>query len=105
MLYIHDILYIEKETTMKQISLRLDESQYNELKDLSEIYNRDYSQIIREGIDAMISKLKKDPWYMVQKMMDNTPVMDEEEEREILEELNSLSQEDMEIVETGSRKI
>ena len=42
---------------------------------------------------------------MVQKMMDNTPVMDEEEEKEILEELNSLSQEDMEIVETGSRKI
>jgi len=42
---------------------------------------------------------------MVQKMMDNTPVMDEEEEKEILEELNSLSLEDMEIVETGSRKI
>jgi len=53
MLYIQDILYIDKETTMKQISLRLDESQYNELKDLSEIYNMDYSQIIREGIDAV----------------------------------------------------
>ena len=90
---------------MKQISLRLDENQYNELKSLSEIYNKDYSQIIRDGIDAMIAKLKNDPWYMVQKMMDSTPVMEKEEEKEILDELNSLTEEDMEIVETRSRKV
>ena len=90
---------------MKQISLRLDENQYNELKSLSEIYNKDYSQIIRDGIDAMIVKLKNDPWYMVQKMMDSTPVMEKEEEKEILDELNSLTEEDMEIVETRSRKV
>ena len=53
----------------------------------------------------MINKLKNDPWYMVQRMMDNTPVMDEEEENAILEELNSLSKEDMEIAETRIRKI
>ena len=90
---------------MKQISLRLDENQYNELKSLSEIYNKDYSQIIRDGIDAMIVKLKNDPWYMVQKMMDSTPVMEKEEEKEILDELNSLTEEDMEIAETRSRRI
>ena len=90
---------------MKQISLRLDENQYNELKSLSEIYNKDYSQIIRDGIDAMIDKLKNDPWYMVQKMMDSTPAMEKEEEKEILDELNSLTAEDMEIAETRSRKV
>ena len=90
---------------MKQISLRLEERQYDELKSLGEIYNKDYSQIIREGIDTLINKLKNDPWYMVQRMMDNTPVMDEEEENAILEELNSLSKEDMEIAETRIRKI
>ena len=42
---------------MKQISLRLEERQYDELKSLGEIYNKDYSQIIREGIDTMINKL------------------------------------------------
>ena len=90
---------------MKQISLRLDENQYSELKNLSEIYNKDYSQIIRDGIDAMIDKLKNDPWYMVQKMMDSTPVMEKEEEKEILDELNSLTADNMEIVETRSRRI
>ena len=90
---------------MKQISLRLDENQYNELKSLSEIYNQDYSQIIRDGIDVMITKLKNDPWYMVQKMMDSTPVMEKEEEKEILDELNSLTADNMEIVETRSRRI
>ena len=90
---------------MKQISLRLEESQYNELKNLSEIYNKEYSQIIREGIDTIINKLKNDPWYMVQKMVEKTPVMDKKEEEEILEELNSLSKEDLEIAETRTRKI
>lgn len=90
---------------MKQISLRLEENQYNELKNLSEIYNKEYSQIIREGIDTIINKLKNDPWYMVQKMVEKTPVMDKKEEEEILEELNSLSKEDLEIAETRTRKI
>ncbi len=90
---------------MKQISLRLENRQYEDLKELSSIFNTDYSQLIREGIETIIQKKKKDPWYMVQKMMENTPVMDEKEEKEILKELNSLSEEDMEIAETRTRKI
>ncbi|MBR4461269.1 MAG: hypothetical protein IKS51_01640 [Erysipelotrichaceae bacterium] len=90
---------------MKQISLRLDETQYNDLKDLGEIFHIDYSQIIREGIDLAISRMKKDPWYMVQKMMEETPVMDKNEEEEILNELNSLDEEDLKIVETRTRKL
>ena len=90
---------------MKQISLRLENRQYEDHKELSSIFNTDYSQLIREGIETIIQKKKKDPWYMVQKMMENTPVMDEKEEKEILKELNSLSEEDMEIAETRTRKI
>ncbi len=90
---------------MKQISLRLQNDQYNDLKELSSIFNTDYSQLIREGIDEIIKRKKKDPWYMVQKMMESTPVMDKEEEKEILKELNSLSMEDMEIAETRTRKV
>ena len=90
---------------MKLISLRIEEDQYNELKDLSLIYHKDYSEIIREGVDSVIDKMKKDPWYTVQKAMDNIPVMEQDEEEEMIRELDSLTEEDMEIVETRTRKI
>ena len=81
---------------MKQISLRLEEKQLEELKHVADICERDYSSIIREGIDEMLKKIKSVPWYR----LNDAPLMDPEEEAEILNEINSLTPEDLDIVET-----
>ena len=81
---------------MKQISLRLDEKQLEELKHVADVCERDYSSIIREGIAEILKKIKSDPWYR----LSDAPPMDPEEEAEILEEISKLTPEDLEIVET-----
>ena len=102
-----DILYIQNNggMHMKQISLRLDENMLQELKNVADTYRVNYADLIREGIEDVLTKRKDNVWYRVQKMIDNTPVMDPEEETEIMEEISKLTDEDLKIVESVTEKI
>ena len=85
---------------MKQISLELEEQQLEELKLYSKADQKDYSEVIRDLINQYIEEKRKDSWNRYQIFMDNVEYVSPEEEKEIMEELSSLSDDELKIVET-----
>lgn len=81
---------------MKAISLRLDENILNDLKNTARIFNVGYTELIKEGIELILQQKHEYPLY---KLINNIESMPIEEENEITNEINSMSKEDLEIVE------
>ena len=81
----------------KAVSLRLDEKQIYEIKSVAEVYNITFTEIIKEAVDEYLPKMKNDPLYRLTKNIEEVS----EEENEILSEaINSLSDDDLDIVRT-----
>lgn len=78
---------------MKTMSVKFQENTVLDIKKISEIFNISYSDFIREAVEREIKIKKQDFMFK----MSNVPYCDEEEEKEIIELLNSLSDEDLEV--------
>lgn len=86
---------------MKSINLRLEESMLEEIKHISQLYHRNVSDLIREGISKVIEEKKNDIYYK----LTNFPECSQEETDEILSELNKLTSDDLIIVKTERIKL
>lgn len=84
---------------MKAISLRLDENMIRELKEVSNIYNIPTSDLIRKGIKMILNAKKSEAYYRLTANIQEGTV---EETKEIMEKLNSYTDEELEIVERES---
>lgn len=78
----------------KTMSLKLEEDLFLDIKKISEIFNISCSEFVRNAIKKEIEEKKND--FMVR--MSNVPYCDEEEEKELLELLENLTDDDLKIV-------
>lgn len=78
----------------KTMSLKLEEDLFLNIKKVSEIFNISCSEFIRNAVRKELDEKKND--FMVR--MSNVPYCDEEEERELVELLNGLTNDDLKIV-------
>lgn len=79
---------------MKTMSVKLEDSVIGEIKKISEILKISYSDFIRSAVKKEIEENQKNFMYR----LSNVPYAALEEEKEILELLNNLSDEDLKIV-------
>ncbi len=86
---------------MKTISVKLNESIIHDLKKVSDIYNISYSDFIRKAIEQALEEKKKDFMFR----MGNVPYATAKEEKEIIEELSKLTDDDLKIVRVEKIKI
>ncbi|WP_407398935.1 hypothetical protein [Anaerovibrio sp.] len=79
----------------KVMNFKMDETEIMDMKKVAAIFNISVSDMIREAIKEHIGKLKKDPFYrLTVNVEDATP----EENEEILAAIDSLAEDDLEIV-------
>ncbi len=82
----------------KTISLKIDVSLFDNIKRVSALFNMSSSEFIRNAIIKELDSKSDD--FIVR--MTNVPFCDEEEENEIKEILNNLSDDDLKIVKTDT---
>ena len=81
----------------KAVSLRLDEMQISDIKSVAEVYNKSFTDIIRDAVDEYLPKMKNDPIYILTM---NVEEVDDEENKLLTEAIESMSVDDLEIVRT-----
>ena len=86
---------------IKTMSLKLDENLFLEVKKISEVFNISCSEFIRNAIKEELAK--KNNNFMVR--MSNVDYCDEEEEKELTDFLNTLSNDDLKIVKKDNIKL
>ena len=80
--------------TVKAMNFKLDEERIYELKSVASIFNMTITDVISEALREYIHKLKKDPFYRLTVNVENAST---EETEEILDEINSLTDDDLQI--------
>lgn len=79
---------------MKTMSLKLEDNLFFDVKKISEIFNMTSSEFVRNAIRKEIEIKQND--FMVR--MANVPYCEKKEEDEILEFLNTLTDDDLKVV-------
>ena len=78
----------------KAINFKMDEVEIADMKKVASVYHITVTDIIKEAIGEYLLKLKEDPFY---KLTANVEETDTEETAEVLEEINSLTDDDIAI--------
>ncbi|MCR4991393.1 MAG: hypothetical protein K6A38_11110 [Lachnospiraceae bacterium] len=78
----------------KPINLKLDENRVVDVKRVAAVFHMTITEVINEALDAYLPAMKQDPFY---KLTANVEDASGEETDEILSEIESLSDEDLEI--------
>ena len=78
----------------KTISLKIDDELFNNIKRVSNLFNVSSSEFIRNAVKKELDEKKNN--FMVR--MSEVPYCDEEEEKELLGLLETLSDDDLKIV-------
>ena len=77
----------------KTMSLKLEENLFSEIKKISAIFNMSWSEFIRNAIKKELDEKKND--FIVK--LSDFPFCDDEEEKELVSFLNTLTEEDLKI--------
>lgn len=85
----------------KSMSLKLEDDLFLDIKKVSEIFNISCSEFIRNAIKKELAEKKND--FMVR--MAEVPYCDEEEEKELLDLLGTLTDDDLKIVKKETIKL
>ena len=78
----------------RAINLKLDESRVIDVKRVASVFHMTMTDVINEALDAYLPTVKQDPFY---RLTVNVEEASKEESEEILEEIDSLSNEDLKI--------
>ena len=78
----------------KAINLKLDENRVLDMKNVASVFHMTMTDIINEALDAYLPKMKQDPFY---RLSANVQSVSKEEEKEILAEIEQLTDGDLEI--------
>ena len=79
---------------VKALNFKLDEDRIFELKRVASVFHMTVTDVISEALREYIQKLQKDPFYRLTVNVENASA---EETEEILNELSSLSDDDLQI--------
>jgi len=80
--------------SLKSINFKLEERRINNIKTASLVFNTTMTDIVNNAIDRYIEELSKDPLY---RLTANVQEVDNKERKEILKEIESLSDDDLSI--------
>lgn len=78
----------------KAVNLKMEENRILDIKDVAAVFHMTITDVINEALDEYLPKMKKDPLY---RLTANVNDASEEETEEILTEIESLSDDDLEI--------
>ena len=78
----------------KAVNLKLDENRVLDVKSVATVFHMTMTDVINEALDAYLPKMKQDPFY---KLTANVQAATKAESKEILSEIEGLSDEDLEI--------
>ncbi len=78
----------------KAINLKLDENRILDMKKVASAFHMTMTDLVNEALDAYLPTMKQDPFY---KLTVNVENASKKESEEILSEIDSLSDEDLEI--------
>ncbi len=78
----------------KAINLKLEENRVLDVKMVASVFHMTMTDVINEALDAYLPRMKQDPFY---KLTVNVKEATEAESKEILSEIEGLSDEDLEI--------
>ena len=79
----------------KALNFKMDEADIEDIKKISSVFNMSQTEIVKNAIRQYINKLKKDPYY---RLTSHVMEADPEETEEILRHLDSMNDDDFEIV-------
>lgn len=79
---------------VKAMNFKMDEIDINEMKQVASVYHMTVTDVIKEAVREYVGKMKQDPFY---KLTANVQEADKEESTEILDEIESLSDDDLSI--------
>ena len=82
----------------KAMNLKMDEDRIMDIKDVASVFHMTITEVVNEALDEYLPKMKKDPLY---RLTSNVKDASAKETREILAEIEALSDEELEI---SSRK-
>lgn len=85
----------------KVINFKMQEDDIDDLKNVAKIYNMTVTDLIKDAIREYVFVLKKDPFY---RLTVNVEDASEEETKEILADIEELSDDDLEIASVKSFK-
>ncbi len=80
---------------MKTMSIKFNETMIEDIKNIASVFNISYSDFIRNAVKKEIEDKKEDFMFKMNKV----EYCSEEEEKEILEYLSNIENEDLEIAE------
>jgi hypothetical protein len=78
----------------KAVNIKLDESLVDDVKNIASTFHTTITDVITSALNDYIPKLKNDPFY---KLTSNIELASKEESDEILEAIDSLSDDDLQI--------
>ena len=84
----------------RALNFRMDEKEMLDLKKVASVFNISMTDLVKEAINEHVAKLKKDPFY---RLTANVEDASEEETEEILEEIESMTDDDFSIVSVKHR--
>lgn len=79
---------------VKAMNFKIDESDIYDIRRVAAVYNKSMTDILKEAIHEYLERIKKDPFY---RLTVNVEEASAEESREILDEIESLSDDDLAI--------
>ena len=77
------------------VNIRMDEAEIQDMKEVASVFHMTLTELIKEATKDYVDKMKKDPFY---RLTVNVQEASSEESAEILEEINSLNDDDLSIV-------
>ena len=79
----------------KALNFKMEEAEIQDMKNVASVFHMTLTELIKEATKDYIDKLKKDPYYRLTVNMQEASA---EESAEILEEIDSLTDDDLSIV-------
>lgn len=76
----------------RAMNVKLEESKINDLKSISTVFHITMTDALNEALDSYLAKMKKDPFYRLTVTVEDASA---EESKEILDEINSLTDDDL----------
>ena len=81
----------------KAMNFKMDEAEILDMKHVASVFNMSVTDLIKNAVKEYIAELKADPFY---RLTANVQDASDEESREILNEIEELSDDDLTIVST-----
>jgi len=78
----------------KALNIKMDEVRLADIKSVAKVFHMSITDVVMDALDEYLPKMKRDPFY---RLTVNVEEASDEERQEVLEELGTLSDDDLEI--------